>query len=292
MPINRYARYGPCSTALHRRARTSAHVWLAVAFGALITFTACDNTVDPFAETSRRAFAVYGYLDSRVDTQFVRVTPVIGASGFEYGESLDAEVILTDLHRGTTVALQDFSVALEDGRRAYVYYTLAKPLAGTAYRLDVYSPGGGDTTDAVTHMPGPDQVIVGDAERDVTGRYMQMVRWLDVSTVRDIVVHYELRVGASVTTVSVDYPSPRAGVSNETRLNLEWDRDIVLRSLPAGTDTSDVALRGVNVTADLASREWGMIADSPSEFFAAVGRVHREWTLPDSVVTAMGYRLP
>lgn len=292
MHTNRHARYGPLSHALNLGTRTAVYVWLAVAFGVLTTLTACDNTVDPFADTARRSFAVYGYLDSRADTQFVRVTPVIGASGFEYGESLDAEVILTDLDRGTTIAMQDFSVALEDDRRAYVYYTLERPVAGNAYRLDVYSPDGGDTTDAITHMPGPDQVIVGDAERDVTGRYMQMVRWMDVSSVRDIVVHYELRAGATLTTVSVDYPSPQAGESNETRLNLEWDRDVVLRSLPAGTDTSDVDLRGVSVTADLASREWGMIADSPKEFFAAVGRVHREWSLPDSVVAAMGYRLP
>lgn len=292
MPTNRPARYYPCLHAFSFVTRAAACAGLAVALGALIMLTACDNTVDPFADTSHRAFAVYGYLDSRADTQFVRVTPVIGASGFEYGESLDAEVILTDLHTGTPVALQDFSVVLEDGRRAYVYYTLERPVAGNTYRLDVYSPDGGDTTDAVTHMPGPDQVIVEDAERDVTGRYMQMVRWLDVSSVRDIVVHYEVRAGPSVTTVSVNYPSPQAGESNETRLNLEWDLDVVLRSLPAGTDTSDVELRGVNVTADLASREWGMIADSPRQFFAAVGRVHREWILPDSVIAAMGYRLP
>ena len=262
-----------------------------ITFAALLCLAACDNTVEPFVASDDESFAIYGYLDSAADTQFVRVSPVIDASGFAYGDTLDAHVVLTNLGTGIRHQLNGASAPLADGRRAYYFYTTAPPADGAAYRLDVFRPGG-DTTEAFTRTPGPNQVDVQDPEIGPDDLIVQRIEWIDVGNVRDILVHYRIRSRYSISTVSVAYRSPELSGAKVTTIGLQRDRATVIDRLPGGHTPGDVALLGVSVTAELLSPEWGLGAAPERIFFGSIGDVRKEWTLPDSVVTRLGYRVP
>lgn len=266
--------------------------WAAAIGCAVLLLSACDNTIDPFTSTAGGPqFAVYGILDTREDTQFVRVSPIIDSAGFNYGESLDAEVTLTDVSTQVRVNMQDSSVAIGGGRRAYIYFTLAPVLAGRTYQLDVFGSTG-DTTRVLTQVPGSQNIQVGAPYRGVRSFLSQRVDWIGVSRVRDVEVHYDLETNAGPFRISRPYADPDVSIGEQTVVLLERERDDVLAALPAAVDTSTVALSNVAISAELLSPEWGYAGNRPPVFLAAVSRGAREWTLADSIVVALGYRLP
>lgn len=258
----------------------------ALAVAAVLLQTACDNTVDPFVASAEEPFAIYGYLDSEADTQFVRISPVIDAFGFVHGDTLDAHVELLNLTSGTRVRLQDSSAVLPNQRRAYFYYTRLTPARGSAYRLDVFNSRG-DTTQAFARMPDGEQVYVEDPETEPGTRIVQSIRWEGVSSVRNVELHYFVRVGSSNTSVSIPYAAPRLNEPDVTLVDLQRDRDRVFAELPPGS--SRVRLLRVAASAELLSPEWEFGRESGPIFFGSIGQVHKEWTLPDSIVTRLGY---
>lgn len=259
---------------------------------AAVILTGCDNTIDPYTSSAGEQYAVYGYLDSEADTQFVRVVPVIDATGFDYQESLGVQVELLDLRSGELIRLQDSSVALGIDRRAYIYYTAQKPSAGSEYRLDVFSPQR-DTTSVFTKMPGVDQVDMQNPEPNITGQLIQRVAWTAVSSVRDVRVHYQVRTTSDVEVVSRSYSSPTQARPYVTIIELDRDSRFVFDELfPNRDDSTGVALLGVSISAELRSPEWASADEHGTTFFGSVGRVEKTWILPDSVITRLGYIVP
>ena len=270
--------------------RSLYNVAAAVLLGAAaVLIGACDNTVDPFVASDDESFAIFGYLASQADTQFVRISPVIGASGFTYDDTLDAHVVLVNLSARTELHMQPASTPLDDGRRAYYYYTTVPPDTGAAYRLDVFRPGG-DTTQAFTRMPGTDQIEVLDPETDANDMIVQRIRWLDVGNVRDIRINYHIRSRSTNTIVSLDYRSPQIHQQRMTVVDLQRDRASVIDRLPPNSGA--VTLLGISVTAELLSPEWAFGATPERIFFGSVGEVQKHWSLPDSLVARLGYRVP
>lgn len=252
---------------------------------------ACDNTVDPFVSESRGDdFAVYGYLDAGADTQFVRISPVIDASGFTFGDSLGAVVLLHEISGATGTRMQDSSVTIEGGRRAYIYYTTIPLSAGGMYRLDVFYPGR-DTLRISTRVPGPDQVVAEKPRADIRGFLIQPVQWTDVFRVRDVLVTYGVQTPQGPRALELPYLAPTDGEA-EILLGLERDRDVVLHSLAAEVDTGRVSLLTISVSAELLSRDWAHVGTSSRSFFGAVGRVSRSWTVSDSIAQRIGYYVP
>lgn len=269
-----------------------AHIALLAAPVLLLTFAGCDNAVDPFVEESQSGrFAVYGYLDASADTQFVRISPLIESAGYVYGDSLGADVILTNLTTGTRTRMRGTSVSIGDGRRAYVFHATSAVSVGSAFRLDVFYPGR-DTTTVVTQVPGPDQIEAGVPAPDVRGFIVQRVRWTAIHDVREVVVTYTVETERGPIVVEMPYGDPEDGEAFATDVRLERDRDVVLRSLPAGIDTAAVTLEHVGISAEMLSPEWQNAGTSAREFFGSVARVGRSWTLPDSTAARIGYRLP
>ena len=265
---------------------------LPLAFTLLLATAACDNTVDPFVADSRGDdFAVYGYLDAGADTQFVRIAPVIDAADLTFEDSLGAVAELHDIPAAASTRMQDSSVAIEGGRRAYIYSTTMPRYAGSVYRLDVFYPGR-DTLRISTRVPGPDQVEIDEPRADIRGFLVQPVQWTDVFRVRDVLVTYDVQTAQGPRKLELPYLAPTDAEAPEILVRLERDRDVVMHSLAAEVDTSRVSLLTINVSAELLSQDWAHAATSSRLFFGAVGRVSRSWTVSDSVAHRIGYYVP
>ncbi|GEM_PF-6537563 len=269
------------------RTRWRGALLLAVAMLAI----GCDNTLDPFVDGARTAeFAFYGFLDSRADTQFVRVSPMINSATFDYPERLDARVILTDLTSMASVELRDSSVAIEDNRRSYIYFTTEPVAPDRSFLLEVFAEAG-DTMRAITHVPGASNIAISEASRDSRGLLIQSVEWQMVSRIRSVEVTYRLATSAGPMRMLRPYAAP-VFASERTVLQLEVDSRQILMDLAGEVDTGRVALDGLEISAELHSPEWSRPVSGDPTFFAAVSRATKSWTLPDSLVLALGFQVP
>lgn len=134
----------------------------AVLLGAALA--ACgDPPFDPFAENTVGPFAIYGYLDLRADTQWIRVTPIRHRLVPD-AEPIDAVVTLEHLETGRVVTLRDSLFTFRDlGMDAEVQvpnFWTAEPLEPEAtYRLVAMRSDGAATT-ATIEMPPDEEVTL------------------------------------------------------------------------------------------------------------------------------------
>jgi hypothetical protein len=129
-------------------------------FGAAVLLVAlaggCDYPFEPFRENTEGPFSLFGYLDLRADTQWVRVMPVRRAL-LPGPEPLDVVVTLERIGGGWTVSLNDSVFAFTDpqlGSTAYVhnFWTAERLEAGASYRLRAVRADGA-STEALVVMP-------------------------------------------------------------------------------------------------------------------------------------------
>jgi hypothetical protein len=76
---------------------------------------------EPFAENAVGPFAIFGYLDLRADTQWVRLMP-IRRNLIPTPDPIDAIVTLEHLGTGRVVMLRDSLFAFTDGKSGGVGY--------------------------------------------------------------------------------------------------------------------------------------------------------------------------
>ena len=156
-----------------------------LSLGALAAVAACEVPLDPIAD-SDLVYTFSGYLDASADTQVVRVEPVAPTALADPG-LIDADVTLTDLASGATVAL-DPSVTTFPTGPAHLFRTDAPIALGGRYRLAARrSDGAESSTEIEIPAPGsysivvrpgpkvcPTAVTIAGAERvvDVQARYV------------------------------------------------------------------------------------------------------------------------
>lgn len=133
--------------------RDSIFVWGLAIFG-LVGLLGCEADIDPF-EISDRYYSLFGFLDTGVDTQFVRVMPLRDSIALADVERIDARVTLEDQQRGTTIELKDSLFTFEQGRLAFNFWTDEPITPGTQYRLRVERSDGAQTQAHIT-MPNQD----------------------------------------------------------------------------------------------------------------------------------------
>ena len=121
----------------------------------------CDVPFEPFQENTVGPFSVFGYLDLKADTQWIRVAP-IRQSLLPDSAPIDAIVTLEHLGSGRVVTLRDSLFMFADPRLNTVGYAhnfwTTEPLEPEAtYRLRVERSDGAVTT-ALVEMPTEPEV--------------------------------------------------------------------------------------------------------------------------------------
>lgn len=128
---------------------------------ASVLATGCGEPFEPFLEDDNLVFSMFGYLDLRADTQWVRVIPV-RKSLLSNSDPLDAVVTLENLGSGEVITLRDSAFAFRDEELdatayAHNFWTTERLESSATYRLKAVRSDGGSST-ALIVMP-PELVI-------------------------------------------------------------------------------------------------------------------------------------
>lgn len=167
--------------------------------------TGCEAPFDPFQENAAGPFSVYGYLDLKADTQWIRVMPV-RQDLVPDSAPIDAVVTLEHLGSGRVVTLRDSLFTYRDPGLDGVAYAhnfwTTEPIEPEAtYRLVAMRSDGAATT-ALVEMP-PDLVV--------SLVFWQIPRNLEVWRPRQFVVQGEHLLYADVIYTVWDTSVDRAG---------------------------------------------------------------------------------
>lgn len=247
----------------------------------------CDDGFNPFVE-DERAFALYGLLDARRDTQFVRVQD-LQAPRDTVPDRLAARVTTTDLASGQTVEWRDSLVVLEDGSRRHLFFAPFRVEAARAYRLEARTEAGGAASAATVAVPVRPEVV---EEPPVSGNNVvtQALVLLGVEEAPvEGAVTYRAQHVETGDTARVEVPYRAVRVSEGQRFLVELSRDADRMRLALGVpleDSTSVALVEARLRFALA----GMPTDVENGIgeVLAVGAFEHAWTLADSTLQALG----
>jgi hypothetical protein len=174
--------------------------WLAAVLVAAALAAGCDDApFEPFAENAVGPFAIFGYLDLRADTQWVRVMP-IRQNLLTAPDPIDAIVTLEHLGTGRVVTLRDSLFGFTDRELGGVGYAhnfwTTEPVEPEAtYRL-VATRSDGAATTATVETPRQTAASLRFVE-EFYGEYWRPVRlFVD----GDHLLYAELRVSVWNTT--------------------------------------------------------------------------------------------
>lgn len=259
---------------------------------------ACDNSFEPINADPTDFFAVFGYLDTAADTQFVRVSPLREA--LEPSGERPVRVSTLRLGTGAEVAWRDSLVRLDDGQTGLLFYAQLPVGPGDSYQLDVEGAEG-EVTRAVTQVPLRVRLDTGPVMTDFNDRLAQRVTLLGQQRVpRRLNIRYRVTPPGATDTVTVTLPlfvfsGSASGI--EVRVPLETDRAEVLRRLHLLPLDSTVVLHSLGLEIEQLSDEWetpeaAVNIENGFGFFGSVAHYVLTWTLEAADVRALGYRPP
>lgn len=266
----------------------------------LAVLPACDNTVDPFAQGGGHPFALFGYLDSAADTQFVRVSRVRSDEVLSGGVGDPPIVTTTELQTGQSVTWRDSVVVLDDGSFGRIYFSSFDVQTGATYRMDVRDEGA-SPTQAFTSVPSTSGIVAFTPQRNRFGDLEQALLWKDLPRAREAHVHYRVRGMSSGadTTIAISYVGLGNALTNGWTFDVTLDRDtrLVRRFAEQTIGDTSLVLLDVSMSLESPSEEWTVIGETSniengSGFFASVGRFRESWSLDSTIVRSIGYRTP
>ena len=258
-----------------------------------LLLAACSDAFDPFVE-SDRTFALYGFLDARRDTQFVRVQAITEQE--EPGSTVEARVTSTDLATQEAMVWQDSLVQLDDGEAGTVFVARFRPRPGRAYRIEAARPAApGAASEVVVSIPA--EPPVQPAEPTVFGEVVaqQLAFGSDVLP-EDVRVTYTLRRvegdGESVSfSFGYDAAPADGGEGFEVLVTLSRDAQTIRSALgvdPEDPESDRVALLEVRVA-------YALVDERRAEVTGGIGVVGAAaafgstWTLATEVVEVLGF---
>lgn len=281
---------------------------------ALLT-SACEETVDPFVD-SDRYYTIYGFLDSGVATQQVRVVPLRRSLIPDANRTIDARVTTTALENGSTVEWQDSLITFDDGSVGHVFMGDFRAVPGWTYTFQVERSDGA-TARAQTTLPEAVKAHIADPRISTGGsNASQMISWegLAYNPYR-VEVWYRLldpQPGRPFIDAVVTYGETRigrnTGESWDVVVQLSSDKATVAEILEVGEDTG-LTLMGVGMRLTMADDTWrppGGVFDpeilvQPGTFsnvengfgfFGSVNQYTVEWTLSPDITERIGYGFP
>lgn len=153
----------------------------------------CDESFIPIQENPEHPFTIYGHLDSSLETNWIRVTPVRENLYLDENATTEAVVTLEHIETGNTSVLRDSLFGFQQGAAFVRNWQTTMPIIPThSYRLEAKKPDGRSSHIIVT-LPDtfPDPVVTAGSIYDV---YIK-----DVENVADVSVYYKVRNDASNT---------------------------------------------------------------------------------------------
>lgn len=246
----------------------------------------CDDAFDPFVEAPQR-FALYGFLDARQDTQFVRVQPVAA----ETREPRRGEATLTStaLGSGAVRAWQDSLVTLDDGALGLLFFAVFRPAPGEVYRIEVEGTAGASERVEVA-MPGVPP-LTANPPVEVGDAITQRLRLLSEVRPREVLVIYSVRVeerAEEVTVTAEAQPIPD-GSGFDVFVRLSSDVAAVRAALGLTPDDErPVELLGLGLRYLLVDPERAVVEGGLGAIGVAAA-FEGGWVLDPETVEALGY---
>lgn len=277
--------------------------------------SACEETVDPFVD-SDKYYTVYGFLDSGVATQHLRIIPLRQSLIQADAQTIDARVTTTAQENGSTVVWESSLITFDDGSIGHVFQGDFRPVPGWTYTLNV-ERSDGRTSTAVTTLPNPVQAQIADPSISIGGvNTTQEITWagLDYNPYRVEVWYRFMNTPASNPFIDavITYGETEIGRAIDEgwliSVTLTQDKARVAESLGVGEDTG-LTLMGVGMRLTMADDSWrppGGVFDpeilvQPGTFsnvengfgfFGAVNQYTVEWTLDPVITEILGYAFP
>lgn len=157
---------------------------LLVVLTASLASTGCDTSFPVFTETDL-TFSIFGYLDTRADTQWVRVAPIQDSMLVGSGD-IDVRVTTRNLETGEEVVWRESVFTLPSGQMLCNFWTDAAISPEATYRFTVERQRDGATSTAEVTTPEyfPPFRILGQPPKEVISvrlRGVERVGAVDVS---------------------------------------------------------------------------------------------------------------
>jgi len=285
-----------------------------------------ESFIDPF-ESDGKYYTVYGALDRASTDHALRVvslarTPEVITGPGDGAGFLDARVSTTDLttHQQifwerTLTLLSDSTKRLPDSTYGHIFSASFVLERGREYRLLIERSDGVQTS-ALARIPFILRDVpaeVSDVRLDPQGRVVQSVFLAGITRAVDIDVLYDLSgdlIGGGLTNLyRVTIPYEKAGRADPRggwTFDLELSRDsAAVHSAAWSILTEGFLLNQLGFRVSWVSEEWlppedveTALAAQPGRFsnvengygfFGALGTETRQWSVPDTVRTVMGF---
>jgi hypothetical protein len=258
-----------------------------------LLLAACGDAFDPFVE-SDQTFALYGFLDARRDTQFVRVEAITDRA--EPGSAVEALVTSTDLATGAATSWRDTLLRRDDGALGSAFFAVFRPEPGRMYRIEAARPDApGAASAAVVAIPAEPPLwtaapeTVGD---DVVQR-LTLPGGLVPENVR--IVYRVRRVGADGDPIGFSFNRAAqpalGGGAFDVLVPLTRDARAIRTTL--GIDPEDpggdrLALLDLELVYEIVDTERAEVTGGVGNVGAAAGFA-AGWTLAPEFVRAIGF---
>lgn len=273
----------------------------------------CDESVDPFVE-SDRYFSVFGALDMKADTQYVRVIPLDTSLVVSEQGPIDARVYVTDLNTNRTVEWRDSLFVFRDDSRGHVFYAPLRIQPEHTYRLEVVRSDGATST-AETTVPAIPSAEIDEVTLLVysSGRIeaVQNVTWSGVNRAPATVEMWYRFSGSprsGFLDIRIDYPTADQAPSDPgwtVVTQLSEDREQIVETIrPEDYLFLGMGMRlvlfddrflppGGVFDPDILSQPGTFSnVDNGFGFVGSVGRFDVEWVLDAETSVALGYVQP
>jgi len=264
----------------------------------LFLLSACDDTFAPVTENPTNFFALYGFLNSDADTQFVRVNPVRPMLD-PASRPTDVRVFSTQVDTGERLPWRDSLVVLDDGTTGLLFYAPFRATRGSSYLLEVQDAAE-HTTEAITEVPLPLSVRVDSLAQPF--EFIQYVTWLNQqhmpaqTTLRYTVAPSPSSPPVQITLPFSDLGRPTAG-GWAFAINLSRDRTALLSQLNRPATDSSVILFDLEMEIEQRSEEW-LNPNTPFNiqngfgFWGAISTSTDTWTLAPDDLERVGFAAP
>ena len=270
------------------------------AFLAIALTAGCENTVEPFADTTRH-FAIYGFLDASADTQFVRVEatrPNLDDGG--PAESDVSTITTQDLVTGDLVAWRDSTIELDDGSTGALFWAALRPVPDHPYRIEV-TRGDGAMSSATTTVPNYISADVRGPIRTFAGTLEQPLVFENVNRrPESITLNYDLTITDTdkPTRITLDYDVLGAPFENGWKINVRLTRDRSrINARLSLQPTAILFLHAISLEVRLLSNDWPTIGQSQRTnnvvdgfgFFGSAATHRVMWQVDSLVVGELGF---
>lgn len=243
----------------------------------------CSDAFDPFV-ASDQTFALFGFLDARRDTQFVRVQPI--AEQADTPAAVEARVTSTDLVTRERLVWQDSLIVLDDDDVGTAFFAPFRPVAGRVYRLEAMrlTDGAVSTADVALPTQPPLQVAPPDVISTIVAQLLTIENDRPPSAV---VVTYTVRPVGDEEPVRVEVPYD--AVERETgfgvAVSLSRDAGVILSGVEKGTE---VELLDLEIAYDLVNEPPVLVEGGAGQIGVAAAFTNG-WRLDAEFVELIGF---